>query len=53
MVWEYISFFLYDLLPNMFLFLDSLMIVDGVSLLQLGIVVILLGVVVGAILLRV
>lgn len=53
MITEYINYFLGDLLPGLFQFLNSLMISNGVSFLQLCVAVILLCVVIGAILLRV
>lgn len=53
MIWNYISYFLSELLPRYFSFLDSLMITGDVSFLQLMVAVILLCVVIGAILLRV
>lgn len=53
MIVKYIYYFLGEFLPALFQFLNSLMITDGVSFLQLCVVVILLCVVIGAILLRV
>lgn len=53
MVVEYLDYLISDLMPRVFLLLDSLMITNGVSWLGLSIAVILLCTVIGSILMRV
>lgn len=53
MIKQYIDFFVGQLLPNLFLMLDSLMIAENVSFLGLVIAVILLCIVIGSVLMRV
>ena len=53
MIVDFMDYFVFNLLPALFQFLNSLMIANGVSFLGLTVAVILLGVVIGAILMRV
>lgn len=53
MVVQYLDYLITDLMPKVFLLLDSLMLAPGVSWLGLSIAVTLLCVVIGSILMRV
>lgn len=53
MIRQYMDFFITELLPELFSFLDTLMIANGVSFLGLTVAVVLLVVVIGAVLMRV
>ena len=53
MIVQFMDYFVFNLLPSFFQFLNTLMIANGVSFLGLTVAVILLGVVIGAILMRV
>lgn len=53
MIVDFLDFFVVELFPALFQFLDSLQIADGVSFLGVLIAVILLCVVIGSVLMRV
>ena len=53
MIVKYLDYLIGDILPDIFLLLNSLMIADGVSWLGLVIAVTLLCVVIGSVLMRV
>lgn len=53
MIVEYMDYLVFDFLPDLFQFLNSLIIADNVSFLGLIVAITLLAVVIGAILMRV